>query len=350
MSVHVTAKHEEINAHLSPEEQEAEKHRQQLAQLGFKTVLGGVTYPLTFAKTLFQLGYEPYALTPGKTFVVFGRDAWYLPNAFVYLRNVYRDYGLRKIYTGIEAGITANLVGGFTAYGVSMYLDKYYPEIGGEPKGTEKTEAEMTHLESAQVKFRQAVRDSIAHTAAVVISRPFTVIMVREIAQHVGGEWKYPDMIRSLFRIGHEEGPAGFFSGLMPQLVAEFIVIWGVAALRYATGRLLENVVANADEKDENTEKAANNVRSLMDHAIPFLVSSISYPFNAVSTVMAVNGSGLAVSLLPYAPLFSHWNDAYTYLKPHGLVRGARLFMREQKGAVTVGPDRRLYASNKHFV
>jgi len=86
MSIHVTAKHDnnEGNAHLSPEEQEAEKRRQHLAQLGFKTVLGGVTYPLTFAKTRFQLGYEPYALTPGKSFIVFGRDAWYLPNAFVY--------------------------------------------------------------------------------------------------------------------------------------------------------------------------------------------------------------------------------------------------------------------------
>jgi len=35
------------------------------------------------------------------------------------VRNIYRDYGLRKIYTGIEAGMAANLVGGFTAYGVS---------------------------------------------------------------------------------------------------------------------------------------------------------------------------------------------------------------------------------------
>lgn len=58
----------------------------------------------------------------------------------------------------------------------------------------------------------------------------------------------------------------------------------------------------------------------------------------------------LVVSLLPYAPLHHHWTDAYHYLKPHGLQRGARLFLREQKGAVAVGADHNLYASNKFFV
>ncbi|KAE9548292.1 hypothetical protein FO519_008498 [Halicephalobus sp. NKZ332] len=32
------------------------------------------------------------------------------------------------------------------------------------------------------------------------------------------------------------------------------------------------------------------------------------------------------------------------------LTRGARMFLREQKGAVSVGFDHQLYASNKHFV
>jgi hypothetical protein len=56
----------------------------------------------------------------------------------------------------------------------------------------------------------------------------------------------------------------------------------------------------------------------------------------------------LAVSLLPYAPSFNHWTDTYDYLKPDGLNRGARLFLREHKGSVAVGADHRLYASNKY--
>lgn len=49
-----------------------------------KTGVGVLTYPLTFAKTLFQLGYEPYALSTGRVFVLFGREAYFLPNAVNY--------------------------------------------------------------------------------------------------------------------------------------------------------------------------------------------------------------------------------------------------------------------------
>ncbi|VDK41084.1 unnamed protein product [Anisakis simplex] len=38
-------------------------------------------------------------------------------------------------------------------------------------------------------------------------------------------------------------------------------------------------------------------------------------------------------------------------MKPNqGLKRGSRLFMRDYAGAITVGVDKQLYASNKHFV
>lgn len=57
----------------------------------------------------------------------------------------------------------------------------------------------------------------------------------------------------------------------------------------------------------------------------------------------------LAVSFLPYSPAFLNWHSAWDYLRPHGLKRGARMFLREQTGAVSVGPDQQLYASNKYF-
>eukprot|EP00081_Caenorhabditis_elegans_P028226 NP_871994.1 MiTochondrial Carrier Homolog [Caenorhabditis elegans] len=64
---------------------------------------------------------------------------------------------------------------------------------------------------------------------------------------------------------------------------------------------------------------------------------------------MAVAGSGLAVSFLPYSPSFNNWHGAWDYLRPIGLKRGNRLFLREQVGAVTVGVDQQLYASNSYF-
>ena len=71
---------EDIN--LSEEEENRIKEFSQ--KIVGKTAVGIVTYPLTFAKTLHQIGHEPFPLTTGKVFVVAGRDAYFLPNTFKY--------------------------------------------------------------------------------------------------------------------------------------------------------------------------------------------------------------------------------------------------------------------------
>ena len=63
---------------------EEERIREYVVKLGAKSFMGAASHPLTFAKTLFQLGYEPYPLTTGKVLVVAGREAYFLPNAFQY--------------------------------------------------------------------------------------------------------------------------------------------------------------------------------------------------------------------------------------------------------------------------
>lgn len=63
--------------------------------------------------------------------------------------------------------------------------------------------------------------------------------MVREIAQHVGGESKYPNVVLGFLRIGDEEGLPGLFSGIVPMLAANFIRTLGIAGLGYAASRLL---------------------------------------------------------------------------------------------------------------
>lgn len=54
--------------------------------------------------------------------------------------------------------------------------------------------------------------------------------MVREIAQHIGGESKYTNVLLGLLRVGDEEGLPGLFSGLVPMLVGSLIRTWGIAA------------------------------------------------------------------------------------------------------------------------
>jgi len=337
-------------------EEDKDKVKKTSARILYRTLVGAATYPLTYAKTLFQLGYEPYPLSIGKTFVVTGRETYYSPNAITYIRNVYRERGIWTLYSGAGSAMAATVIGGFTAFGANMYLDKYYPDVGGVPLDEEKEEWEMTAHESARFHLRSAIRDTISHSLAIICSRPFTVIMIRQIAQHVGGENRYSGFLSSVLCIGNEEGLRGYFSGLVPALVADFVVVWGCAIVRYAVLRCLKDALAERhaevakDDEDESAKKAAEGVGFILDYAIPFVVSSFSYPFNVVSTVMAVTGSGLAVSLLPFAPNFTHWNDAYSYMKPVGLTRGSRMFMREHKGAVSIGKDGAVYASNKHFV
>uniref|UniRef100_A0A7E4VRX4 Mitochondrial carrier n=1 Tax=Panagrellus redivivus TaxID=6233 RepID=A0A7E4VRX4_PANRE len=331
-------------------EEEQVRVREYAEKLLAKTAIGVVTYPLTFAKTLFQLGHEPFPLTVGKVFVVAGRETYFLPNALKYLKNVYDEAGVRTIYTGLDAGILANVTGGIFSFAADLYLDRYYPTLGGsiEPKKEEIDEEDLTDHESFKLKLREAIRDTVSRSVGIIVSRPLVVVMVREIAQLVGHEYKYTSVISALLRIGREEGPKGYFQGLVPALIAELVTIWGSFALRYALERAL---VKAQDGADEAAKKSAKDSRKLFNFVVPFVINSFSYPFALISTVMSLNGSGLAVSLLPYSPTFSHWSDAYDYFKPqHGLTRGARLFLREQKGAVSVGSNHELYASNKHFV
>ncbi|VDM81961.1 unnamed protein product [Strongylus vulgaris] len=49
-----------------------------------KTLLTTITYPLSCAKTLIQLGHEPFPLSTGRTLIVAGRNAYFLPNVFSY--------------------------------------------------------------------------------------------------------------------------------------------------------------------------------------------------------------------------------------------------------------------------
>lgn len=197
--------------------------------------------------------------------------------------------------------------------------------------------------------LRGAIRDSIVHVVTLTVARPLTVVMIRQIAQLIGNETKYGGVFSSIRLIGIEEGPAGLFSGLVPQIVGDVIVVFGSAALTFGAERAL--VLSGMYEKnDQKSVKEVEDIRRFSSLAIPFVMNSFGYPYQVVSTVMAVVGSGLAVSLLPYAPSFVDWHSAWEYLSPHGLKRGARLFLREQGGAVSVGPDKQLYASTKHFV
>ncbi|VDN05366.1 unnamed protein product [Thelazia callipaeda] len=329
----------------------AKKIEKRSQYIAAKALINVVTYPLTHVKILFQLGYEPFPLAPGK-FLWFFREAYFLPNGFQYAKNIYSRWGLRALYTGLDSSVLYHLTAGFVDLAINVYMDRHYAHIGGKPINLDKEESEISDAESARRIFRSVIRENISRTIAIIVSRPFSVVMTRQVAQIVGGELKYLNVFSSLRLIGLEEGPGGLFSGLIPQLIGEYISICGIHLLLYGIERFTlhaQQEAIRSNNKEE--EKVIIAARRMLHLVSSVFVNSFAYPFQVVSTVMAVSGSGLLVSMLPYSPPFYIWQEVYDYLLPaNGLKRGARIFWREHCGAVSVGPDQELYAANKYFV
>ncbi|MFH4976908.1 hypothetical protein AB6A40_003617 [Gnathostoma spinigerum] len=330
------------------ENERAEKEKF-INEAALKVAVGAAFHPLFTVKTLFQLGHEPFPLSIGRAFGI-GHRAYFLPNVFSYARNLAQVHGYAVLYCGVDAAIMSNIVAQTCFWNTNRYIDRFYPDLGGKPINLEKKEKELTDYESAQRALREAVRKSVVQCVGVIVARPFTVIAIRKVAQIVGGETKYTNVLSSLYLIGKEEGPKGLFAGIIPQILTELITVWGAAVLYYGLERAVTRLKLE-NEGDQASEEALESARKAVSLTVPFIVNTFAYSYSVVSVVMAVSGSGLAVSMLPYSPSFNTWYDAWNYLEPiQGLKRGARMFFREHVGAVSIGMDHNVYADNKHFI
>jgi len=331
--------------------------------VGPKIALSTVSYPLHLVKTLIQLGHEPFPLQTGKSLAVstFWQDAKFLPNGLSYARSLSHDVGIAGMYTGISAHLCSNLSGAFVTMAANIYIDRHFPNIGGKPENIDNDEKHMTDAESFRRMLRNAVRETITKSVSVTLARPFTVIVVRKIAQMITAESKYAGVMQSLLLIGNEEGIGGLFSGLVPQLIAEVIMIWGMHTLTFAFERMTINFVgdhtlerdAEIDEHDGDhvAAAAAFGRRELSRVMMSLVLTPIAYPFSLVSTMLAVTGSGLAISMLPYNPSFGSWQQCWQQLRvDNQLTRGAKFLHRTHTGAVTVGRNGKFYAATKHHV
>ncbi|CAP31989.2 Protein CBR-MTCH-1 [Caenorhabditis briggsae] len=321
---------------LAPEDEKFAKN------LIAKLALSSLSLPLTVTRTLIQLGHEPFPLSTGKTLICAGRNAYFLPNAFSYMKQLADTRGYTTLWTGLDSAIVSLAVQGIASHRTQQYIDEHYPNIGGPLVNQDKEEDELTDAESFRRVLRNGFRDSVVR---VVASASF-VKLLKSLATRPST----PLVLRHWELSGKQEGPGGLFSGLAPQILGELLVIWGVHLVTHGIQRaILRTEVGDTKQKDESKAKAAKDVHKFIHTAVPFVVNSFGYPYSVVSSVMAVAGSGLAVSFLPYSPSFNNWHGAWDYLRPTGLKRGSRLFLREQVGAVTVGPDQQLYASNSYF-
>lgn len=319
-------------------------------QLAVKVFANSLFYPLANVKVLMQIGYEPFPLTLGKKFGI-GKEQYFLPNAFTYAKNLIKTYSWTCLFNGLDANICYFVTSNGIKFIVDSTLDEHYPNYGGRELNSSIKEDELSDVESRQRVLRNTVRNCTSQIIAVVVARPFAVVMVRKIAQIVGNEAKYSGVISSLILIGREEGPKGLFSGLVPQIIREFLAIVSVNAIMYVGKRLFKRVKDGcAGDEGEDVAKMLEGA-SFFERAVPMIVNNIFYSYDVVSTVMGVAGSCLAASMLPYSPVFGNWQEAWNYLDAkQGLGRGSRLFLRQYNGPISIGAGGNVFASNKHFV
>jgi len=97
-----------------------------------------------------------------------------------------------------------------------MQMDARYPSLGGETIESSK----LTHSTAFRGLVRRMAREGLTTIVGVVVARPFQVVMVRQMAQFIGGETKYGNCLQAIRTIINEEGVTGLFAGLIPQLLA----------------------------------------------------------------------------------------------------------------------------------
>jgi len=297
--------------------------------------IGSLFQPLQVSKVLIQLGYEPWPLEKGRAWGVFGAEKRFLPNTFVYAKRIYSEYGFSMVYRGVSASICGNFIGALASVYTEEHLAKYYGM--DEPLVVPK---EHEYVDSKKF-IRRLARGSLSKTAGIIVARPFQVVMLRMIAQQIGGETIYRGVFGSLKQIYNEEGLPGLFSGLVPQIAGELCIYWTVSSISYLLDYLWKTYVEKEDRNEiDDEERVETNppktFKSVIQFAVPFVANSIFYPLQLVSTMMAVNGSGLVAGMPPFVPVYPTWQDCYHDLAAKDqLKRGAKSFFRFYEKPIT---------------
>ncbi|GMR35209.1 hypothetical protein PMAYCL1PPCAC_05404, partial [Pristionchus mayeri] len=257
-------------------------------------VVSGVVIVCTSTtKTLIELGHEPFPLSRGKT--ITRRNAYLLPNAFSYAKQLAQSHplGWRVLMTGYDAASISVITRLCTIRLGNKCFDVLFPPSVDD----DDEELDLDDGQSFWRALRWAIRDSITHTVALIVARPFRVVAIRQIAQLVGGEAKYLNLFGGLRVIITEQGFKGLFAGVVVQLCAELVLIWGCAAVSYLAERALTRVYTGGPRMGfvaaldlppyDLAEMAYHGTRNMVAVLTPRLGSSLLKPLFSASTVMA---------------------------------------------------------------
>lgn len=262
-------------------------------------------YPITVGKTLMQLGYEP--IPPKLTRTVFGTPKLAYPNIFEYLNYIRNEDG----WTGLYRGLSYKLLFSLTEQGSYVYAYNHIDEWIAKGSGQKVNIPGLNGKDKKRNEFEECMREMACKTVSITVSYPFSLMMVRSIAEFVGRETIYNSLPTNLARLLQEQN---WHAGLKPRLIFSLYSIFLYHLAKYALKHLLVN----------------ESLFSYATRVAQFLVSGFLYPYELCSTVMAVNScDSLLASRIE--PQYVNWDSCFQSLAYRNqLTRGSKILWRYQ--------------------
>ncbi|CAF1063675.1 unnamed protein product [Rotaria sp. Silwood1] len=273
------------------------------AVLKATTLQQALGHPVTYARVLMQIGYEPLPAYRGKT--LFGKETLFYPNVFRYLKYVYNIDGVMGLYRGFGCTLLSKLVCWYTTTQVDQLLGPVEVTVPND-----ETKPRWN------VCVKKTLREVRCQSWGILLSHPFQVMAIRCMGQFIGRENVYSsiNIIQNFQEIYNKQGIGGFFVGLIPRWLLEITTI------------IISNVLIHMLKTQLPTQ---SEMLPLYEYFAAFVAQTVTYPLSVVTTIMAVNRSGLRAGMLPILPIYANWQDAYKQLsKTEQLKRGSSFFNR----------------------
>ena len=273
-------------------------------------------HPLRVVSSLIQFGYEPLPPTHHYS-ILAGRYLYYYPGFIGYARSIITQRGWKALYRGVGPAviedIASSLVSDFVRPQVWSIVNKLpLNEVSGDVETPDNINNITTTRATLVRGIKGFVILSFSGCIVEVIIRPFHVITLRTIAQHVGEETIYSGFLNAVKEIYRSEGISGFYAGLVPALVHQV-----VGALIY------ESIVIAVEEIIKLMPVAilGGGLAILKGPFGSYISRSYTYPFFLISNLLVINNQPMKAASLN--PPFTSWRDSWTYLRESGnLFRG----------------------------
>ncbi|VDK33792.1 unnamed protein product [Taenia asiatica] len=203
------------------------------------TAISTACHPFVCARTLMMLGHEFEPPTLGRN--LFGVQRYMYPNVFNYrmcllqlvkfvVGHLREDVGLLPVFV---VGLPASVIGSAIKSSVcESYLREH---VTGYMYKKSIFETEQ----GWEVFVQETCKLTAGRCLGLLVSYPFQVIMIRQIAQLVGKETIYSNILKAFVEINVNEGLPGLFGGLIPRLLGEVITVWLTAGMAYLVNKYL---------------------------------------------------------------------------------------------------------------